>query len=425
MRMTGPGKRLCIYLGESDRWQGKPLYLALLETLKREGLAGATVTRAVAGFGAHSRLHVASLERLSTDLPLVVETVDRAEPIARALAVVGPMVREGLITVEDVEVVKYAHRYLQPLPGDRPVRAVMSSAVVAIAPDTPIADIMELLLDRLLKAVPVVDASRRVLGLVTDGDLLARGGAQLRLAIAERLDSEALAAQLAALRASEKQARDVMTAPAVTVKEATSLAHATRLMVARDLKRLPVVDARGCLVGMLSRVDILRTVSETPLVEAHPDIHADAAQTVREVMDPHVPAVALDADLPDIAAQLVTGGWKRVVVVDAAGCAVGIITDGDLVARVSAEARPGVLHALARRIAGIKLPVGQTAGQLMSAGVLTGPPETPIVAAVQQMLAQQRKRFIAVDKQGRPVGIVDRQQLLRAVAGGAPGAEPV
>ncbi|MFQ5410614.1 MAG: CBS domain-containing protein, partial [Anaerolineales bacterium] len=58
-------------------------------------------------------------------------------------------------------------------------------------------------------------------------------------------------------------------------------------------------------------------------------------------------------------------------------------------------------------------------------GVLTGPPETPIVAAVQQMLAQQRKRFIAVDKQGRPVGIVDRQQLLRAVAGGAPGAEPV
>src|SRR5574341_1293013 len=239
MRITGPGKRLRIYIGESDRWQGRALYTALLETLKREGLAGATVQRGVAGFGAHSRIHIASIERLSEDLPLVVEVVDRPEQIEKALAIVGPMVREGLITVEDVEIVKYTHRYLQPLPGDRLVRDVMTREVVAVTPETPVADVMDLLIGQMFKAVPVVDGARHVVGLISDGDLVARGGAPQRTSVAERLDAEMLTAQLAEIRQMGKTAREVMTSPVITVREDTALSHAVSLMVERDLKRLP------------------------------------------------------------------------------------------------------------------------------------------------------------------------------------------
>ena len=96
--IPGQAKRLRIYIGDSDQWRGKPLSAVLLEQLKQEGLAGATVFRGVAGFGAHSRIHTAAILDLSTDLPIVIEVIDTPEKIQHALEVVSPMIREGLIT---------------------------------------------------------------------------------------------------------------------------------------------------------------------------------------------------------------------------------------------------------------------------------------------------------------------------------------
>ena len=419
MRVNGPGKRLRIYLGESDRWRGRPLYAALLETLKREGLAGATVTRGVAGFGAHSRIHIASIERLSEDLPLVVEVVDRPEMIEKALAAAGPMVREGLITLDDVEIVKYTHRHLQPLPGDRRVREVMTAEVTTLAPDTPLAEVMDLLIGGLLKAAPVLDDEGRVAGMITDTDLIERGGAPLRRSLAERLDAAEIRAEFQKARHTGKVARDVMSTPVVTARADESLAHAAGRMVERGLKRLPVVDAEGRLCGLLSRVDILRTVTGQAAKPESAPPPPGAAQTVGDVMDRTVPTTALDASLADIVNHMAGARLRRVIVVDAEGRAVGIINDGDLVARVTPEARPGLLRALMRRVPARHLPE-TTAAELMSPSVLSGPAGTPIAEAARRMLAERRKRFVVVDEAGRPVGMVDRQLLLRAVSGLAP-----
>src|SRR5581483_8512214 len=105
--ITGPAKMLKIYIGESDRWRGKPLATALVERLRAEGMAGATVLRGVEGFGAASRLHTAHILRLSEDLPLVVEDSDSPERIARVVPSVGEMVGGGLGTVIDVEGGRY------------------------------------------------------------------------------------------------------------------------------------------------------------------------------------------------------------------------------------------------------------------------------------------------------------------------------
>jgi CBS domain-containing protein len=325
------------------------------------------------------------------------------------------MVREGLITVEEVQIVKYTHRYLQPLPGDRPVREVMTREVVSVRPDTPLPQVMDLLVGKMYKAVPVVDDDRHVVGLITDGDLLARGGLKQRLSVTERLDRETLAAQLDEMRRAGKTAKEVMTSPVVTTSAEAVLAHAVSLMVERDFKRLPVVDAQGRLAGMLSRVDVLRTVEPEPVLAPH-EAPPGAAQTVGDVMALQVPTVPLDADLADIADQMARAALKRVIVVDAGGKAVGSINDGDLVARVQPEARPGLLRLLTRRTQREPLPA-VTAATLMTPGVLSGPASTSIASAVQQMLAEKRKRYVVVDEAGRPIGIVDRQLLLQAVAG--------
>lgn len=97
-----------IFIGESDRWHRQPLHAALLERLRREGFAGATVFRGIAGFGARSIVHTTQILRLSEDLPIVIEVVDSEEHVRRLLPVLDEMVTEGLVTVEKARVLKYA-----------------------------------------------------------------------------------------------------------------------------------------------------------------------------------------------------------------------------------------------------------------------------------------------------------------------------
>ena len=107
MMLEGTGKLLRIYIGEKDRHEGMLLYEWLLRKAREQGLAGATVLRGMAGFGAHSRLHTGKILELSTDLPVVIEIVDRAERIESFLHVVDGAVGEGLATLENVTVHLY------------------------------------------------------------------------------------------------------------------------------------------------------------------------------------------------------------------------------------------------------------------------------------------------------------------------------
>jgi len=97
-----------IFIGESDKWHRQPLHIALLERLRKEGFAGATVIHGTAGFGARSVLHTSHILRLSEDLPVVIEVVDSEDRVERLTAVLDEMVSEGLVTMEKVRVLKYA-----------------------------------------------------------------------------------------------------------------------------------------------------------------------------------------------------------------------------------------------------------------------------------------------------------------------------
>lgn len=106
-RLEGEQVLMRIFVGESDRWEKKPLYKALVDLFREEGFAGATVLRGVAGFGATSVVHTDSLLCLSQDLPLVIEVVDSEEKVEQILPRLDEMLQGGLVTLEKARVIRY------------------------------------------------------------------------------------------------------------------------------------------------------------------------------------------------------------------------------------------------------------------------------------------------------------------------------
>lgn len=105
--MPANGKLLRIFIGEQDKWHGRPLYEAIVQLARKEGMAGATALKGFLGFGAKSHMHTTKLLRLSEDLPVIIEIVDGEEKIQKFLPHLDDMVRDGLMTLEKVDVILY------------------------------------------------------------------------------------------------------------------------------------------------------------------------------------------------------------------------------------------------------------------------------------------------------------------------------
>ena len=422
MQLKGQAQKITIYIGESDKWGHKPLYMAILELLKAEDCAGATVTRALAGFGAHSRIHTANVVALSADLPLKIEWVDHPARIRRVMPRLQEMVTEGLITLEAVEVAFYSQRRLGHLPAAVPVADIMNREVQPVGPNTLLTEAVELLLDKIYRTLPVIDEERRVIGILTEGDLLAKA-LPLATSVQRQLTVSELGAELAQLRRSGQTVAEIMTRDPVTVGDDTSVTEAVKLMIKHNIKRLPVVDTAARLVGIISRVDILRMLSRPLVAEAtvaRPVVEKPIY--VGEIMITNVPTVRTESRLAEVVELLVSNAQRRVVVVDDQQRVVGLITDGDLIERATDAERAGIIGFLSRR-----LPLTQTndfhlnertAAEVMTDRVMTVSPETPLFVALQRLLDHHIKRLPVINEQGQLVGLIGRGGILRALAGG-------
>jgi PII-like signaling protein len=109
-RLTGPALRLTVFIGESDSWHHKPLFTEIVHRAHQAGLAGASVFRGVEGYGASSRIHTTRLLSLSEDLPVAIVLIDAAEKIRAFLPQLDELVGEGLVIIDEVEVIRYLGR---------------------------------------------------------------------------------------------------------------------------------------------------------------------------------------------------------------------------------------------------------------------------------------------------------------------------
>jgi PII-like signaling protein len=154
MKTEAESHRLRIFVNESDRWDGKPLYEAIVRAARDRGLAGATAIRGIEGFGANDRIHTVKVLRLSEDLPIVIEVVDKPDQIAAFLPMLDDMVAEGMITIEKVHVVTYQRASSVAVDDDE---LQLESTEFTPATDSPIAVAMSTTENYQL----VVDAARK------------------------------------------------------------------------------------------------------------------------------------------------------------------------------------------------------------------------------------------------------------------------
>jgi CBS domain-containing protein len=205
----------------------------------------------------------------------------------------------------------------------------------------------------------------------------------------------------------------------------------------KNLKRLPVVNDHKELVGVLSRFDILRTLAAGRLPQSASRSGGSHSfpglQTVADVMDHAVSTVSSDALLTDVLALLTADRFQRVVVVDADQHVIGIISDTDLVARMSPETHPGILEQLVSKLplghrsvearSHLQKARGRTAADLMTHPAVTLRADESIGTALASAAEKHIKRFPVIDAEGKLVGIVGRGELFSALVGHVQGSK--
>lgn len=403
-----------VTVSENARSGSEPLFERIVKEANERGMAGATVLRGAMGFGAGSLVHTSRILRLAEDLPVVVEIVDTPARVDAFLPVLDELVEEGLVVVEDARAA-----FHMPLR----VRDVMSAEVASVAPDTPVSRVAALLLERGVKAVPVVEGGR-VAGIVTGGDLLARAGMALRLDVQGKLPGDFLDGCVPGLESCGLAARDVMSAPAELLDIRAAVKDALERMASKGLKRLPVVDAQGRLAGIVSRADVLRAVGRASAVTAAlPDLPPGIGATAAEAMLGGVPTAREDTPLAQGLELLLSTPLRRVVVVDAENRVQGILLDRDLVERFARHPRPGLLASLVDALSGRagadragEDALQGTVGQAMTREVFTVPPDAGLDEVVQLLVEKRAKRLVVATPEGVFLGMVDRDAVLRRLA---------
>jgi CBS domain-containing protein len=404
------GLRVQVFIGESDQAGHVPRYEALLQYLRREGAAGATVVRGIAGFGANSKIHSATVLRFSIDLPVTLTWIDAPGRVERLLPGLCELAGSGIVVVDEIEIAAYGRRQLEQLRFDLPAQDVMTREVVSVLEQTLVREAVALLVGREFRALPVVDKEGRVTGVLSSGDLVERGGLGARIELLSAMSDAARRSFFDQLPA--RRVATVMTADPATVVTTDSLASATRLMAERRIKRVPVVDEAGRLAGILSRSDILRAVGETFPRELAEAAELPGATTIGELMRGEAPTVPLEAGLPALLDAVVSTRLNRAVVVNGEQRVIGVVSDADVIRSVDPAADRGVIGALMRG-------VGRPASGKLTAADLAKPAlalgrETTIAEAARQMTEGSHKLLCIVDADGRLLGIVDRADLLRA-----------
>jgi len=426
-----PYKVIEIFTSEKARWKGRPLNEAIVQYVHDLKIAArCLVTRAIGGCYESGEVATGRLEVLSYNMPLRIAIVLPASDLAQVLPEVEAMVADGIVAVHSLDVVSHKTRK-EFVPSQIKVRDIMTTEPRKVFLKTPLDEVVRLLLSSIFTGVPVVDDAGRPEGVITQGDLIYKGKMPMRLGLLAESGSDKLGTVLDALAA--KRAGDVMTAPVISIAQDQVVKDAVDLMLEKRVKRLPVVDAEGHLTGMLSRLDIFRTI-----MRAAPDWDAFKQQsitvgnirTVSDIMRRDTHAVLPETTLDELIRMIDSNDIQRVAVVDPAGRFLGLISDRDLLVAFSPEFPDAIWDQFLRIV-----PFSErwkrhrefkdrlrakTAGEVMNTDIITVQETTDIDAAIAVMAEKGLKRLPVIDNEGKFKGMISRDSLLRTGFGRQP-----
>jgi len=420
-------KAIEIFTSEQARFQKKPVIDAVLKHVHDLKIAArCIVTRGIAGCYENGEVTTHAQEILSYNLPVRIYIVLPAAETERTLAALDPMITDGLMVMHDLQVV--SHRVSNALlPKQLKVRDVMTPSPRRVQTHDPVSEAARLLLSSIFTGLPVVDPANRPVGVITQGDLISRGGLPLRLGLLAESDQERMNAILDKL--AHRPAREVMTSPAKTVVAEQYLGEAVNMMLTKGLKRLPVVDEDGVLIGMLSRLDIFKAI-----MREAPDWHAFKAQEVEvadvryvgDIVRRDARTVSPETPLAEIFRMIDQDDIQRITVVDDQGILLGLISDRDLLVYFK-QAQQGIWGLLAKVKQAVQHDAGSDGGiqsimetkaeDVMRTDLITVTEHDMIETAIQVMTEKSLKRLPVVDGTGRFKGLISRDSLLRTGLG--------
>ena len=327
-----------IFTSEEARYQGKPLYQEIIDLVVRQKVSARVhVTKGIAGCYENGEVATFGVEVFSFHMPLEIIVIMPQSESARCCPSWRRWWTKGLMTVEDQDVHWHKCRK-QMIPRQVRVKDVMTPRPRTLPMDAPATEALRILLGARFHGIPVVDAQKRPVGMITQGDLLRQTPFPLKLGSLRPFQASHLEALEKLL--DGKRVADLMSRPAVVVREDELLAKAVDLMLMKDVKRLPVVAADGSLTGMLSRLDVFKTI-----MERNPDwssfdqggVQLQDIRLVKEAMRTDTPTLPPSAPTWDAIKLIDTTPIKRVAVVDPDGKLLGLISEKVLLAAFSAH----------------------------------------------------------------------------------------
>ena len=412
-------KKIEIFTSEQARWEGRPLYDAVVQFVHDLKIAArCLVTRGIEGSYENGEIATGRIEVLSYNMPLRITIIVPAAEAEKVLSQADVMVLEGIVAVEDLNVFSHKTHGLL-IPKHTKIRDIMTPDPKKVNLETTLDEVARLLLSSTFTGVPVVDQEGRPVGVISQGDLIYKAGMPVRLGLLANSDRQKVS--LALEKLASKKAKEVMNRPAVTIEQDKLVTDAVNLMLKKQVKRLPVTDAEGKLVGNLSRLDVFHTI-----LRECPDWQAFKKQQitvnlryVSDIMRRDTSTVLPDTPIEEVIRLIDCNDLQRVCVVDQEGRFLGLISDRDLLAAFS-DHSSGIWDFFVSRISATeRAPLGedlraQTAGEVMNTKIVTIQEDAPINEAIRLMLDKAIKRLPVVDEGGKFKGMISRDGLMRA-----------
>ncbi len=313
-----------IFAGEESSYNGKPLPMAIVDFVSGLKIsARCLVTKAVAGCYENGDIATYGVEAMSFNMPLEITVILPERESAKVIPMLEEMSDEGIMLVEQKEILWHKCRK-QLIPRRIKVRDVMTLKPQTVPLSATAADALRILLRASFHGVPVVDAQGKPAGMITHGDLMLRAGMRIKVGLL----SDFAAQQLRELDDSLAKIPlcAVMSNSLVTIGEDEPLSKAVDIMLEHKVKRLPVVSGDGKICGILSRLDIFKTI-----LDKAPDwrsfhnggVALGDVKTVKDAMRKDTPSVSPDAPVWDALKLIETTDIKRVAVVGSDGKLLG------------------------------------------------------------------------------------------------------
>jgi len=406
-----------IFTSEEASFKETLLYQAVVNYIRELKIAArCIVTRCIGGCYEDGEIASQSILIASFNMPIIIKIILPSAEVDLIVSRLENMVSEGIVTVQKTYIQSYKTRN-RLIPRHLKVKDMMTGNPGYASLNTPLDKVAHLLLSSTYTGVPVIDKNQYPAGVISQGDLIYKGGMPARLGLLAESGSSNLKAVLKSL--STKKARDIMS-PAICIRENKLLTQAVDLMLEKGLKRLPVINEDRKLVGILSRMDIFSTITHhTPDWNTfrQQNIPVGNLKLVSDIMHRDVHTVFPDTPVSQVLDIIGSNDIQRLAVVDKDNVFLGNISDRNMLMAFSNQ-KEGIWDFFVSKLsiknekASFDL-CSKTAGEVMKTDPITILETDTIDNAIRLITEKMIKRLPVIDSHGKFKGLISRESLLR------------